>query len=167
MCICLRNLKMRQIPINSTHRHSTYTKHVMKAYEGSGRISPLILSLGTRWRWGVRLKLWPLYHREKSPITHWIGGRTTPRASGSFAERSKISSTSVEPITVPRFPVHNLETISSMLFRLLVSLYASSKCKYNWRFDKWFNLHNISFRQRLHAIPFIGFVLFLLFVQRY
>jgi len=33
----------------------------MKTYWGSGGIAPLILNLGTRWRWEVSLTPWPPY----------------------------------------------------------------------------------------------------------
>jgi len=39
----------------------------MKAYWGSGGITPRILELGTRWKWVVRFTLRPLYPQGKSP----------------------------------------------------------------------------------------------------
>ena len=55
---------MRQIPINSTQRLSTYTKHMMKAYGEVGAwpriFLPSALDGGE----------WSLCHREKRPITH-------------------------------------------------------------------------------------------------
>jgi hypothetical protein len=39
----------------------------MKAYRGSTGIAPLILNLGTRWRWVVSFTPRPLYHRDRIP----------------------------------------------------------------------------------------------------
>jgi hypothetical protein len=39
----------------------------MKAYWGSGPTAPLILDLGTGWRWVVSFMLRPLYPQRKSP----------------------------------------------------------------------------------------------------
>jgi len=41
--------------------------HAMKTYWGSGGLSPLVLSLGTGWRWVVSFTLRSLYARSKSP----------------------------------------------------------------------------------------------------
>jgi hypothetical protein len=43
--------------------------HVMKAYRGSRQIAALILNLGTRQRRVVNFKLWPLYPRERTPVS--------------------------------------------------------------------------------------------------
>jgi hypothetical protein len=46
----------------------TLTEHyVMKAYEGSGSITPRVLELGTRWRSVVNFTHRPLYSQGKSP----------------------------------------------------------------------------------------------------
>jgi hypothetical protein len=41
--------------------------HAMKTYWGSGGIAPLILDLGTRWRWEVNCMPRPLHPQGKSP----------------------------------------------------------------------------------------------------
>jgi hypothetical protein len=41
----------------------------------SSCLEPLILNLGTRWKWVVNIKPRPSY-----PGTHWIGGFVSPRA---------------------------------------------------------------------------------------
>jgi hypothetical protein len=53
----------------------------MKAYWGSGGISPRVLDLGTRWRWVVSFTLLPLHPRVKTPATHCIGRWVEPRSS--------------------------------------------------------------------------------------
>jgi hypothetical protein len=40
----------------------------MKIYRGNASIAPLILTLGTRWRWVVNFTPRPLYHLESAPI---------------------------------------------------------------------------------------------------
>jgi hypothetical protein len=77
--------------------------HTMKAYWGSGRIGPHILNLGTRWRWMVSFTPWPLYHRERAPGTHWIGGWVWPRAVLDAVVKRKIPSPRREPN--PRAPI--------------------------------------------------------------
>jgi len=52
----------------------------MKAYWGSGDITPLILNVGTRLRWVASFTPRPLYPRCKPPGTRWIGGWVGPRA---------------------------------------------------------------------------------------
>jgi hypothetical protein len=42
-------------------------QHAMKAYWGNGSIVPLILDLGSRWRWVVSFTHQPLYSQGKSP----------------------------------------------------------------------------------------------------
>ena len=49
--------------------------HTMKPYRGNGGLAPLILNLGTRWRWAVNCTPRPLYPRpwssglgEKNPL---------------------------------------------------------------------------------------------------
>jgi hypothetical protein len=52
--------------------------HAMKAYWGSGGITPLIIDLGTRWRWVVSFTPRPLYPQGKSswyPFGKRLGGR--------------------------------------------------------------------------------------------
>jgi hypothetical protein len=49
---------------------------------GSGRIDPHILYLGT-------VTPWPLYPRQQSPGTHWMGGWMDPRAGVDDVEKRK------------------------------------------------------------------------------
>jgi hypothetical protein len=51
----------------------------MKAYWGSECIAPLVLYLGTGWRWVVNFT-----PKERAPDTHWIGGRVGPTAMSLF-----------------------------------------------------------------------------------
>jgi hypothetical protein len=51
------------------------------AYRGKGKVVPVLLTehhsffdLGTRWRWVVSFTPRPLYPRERTPDTRWIGG---------------------------------------------------------------------------------------------
>jgi hypothetical protein len=53
----------------------------VKAYWGSGIVTPSILDLDTSWRWVVSFTPRLLYPQGKSPPgTHWIGGWVGPRA---------------------------------------------------------------------------------------
>jgi hypothetical protein len=64
--------------LNSSHKGGYRVKgkgrvvsmHNMKTYRGCGTTAPLILNLGTWWRWAVSLMAQPLYHRERTPSTH-------------------------------------------------------------------------------------------------
>jgi hypothetical protein len=66
----------------------------MKPCRGSGSIAPLILNLGTRWRWVVSLTsqlLEGLECESWNPPTHWIGNWVGARAVWTFWEREKCS----------------------------------------------------------------------------
>jgi hypothetical protein len=55
-----------------THTHT----HPCSGHEGiwgRGGILPLILNLGTRWRWVFKFMPQLLYPSEKAPLIHWIG----------------------------------------------------------------------------------------------
>jgi len=58
----------------------------MKTYWGSGGIIPLILDLGSRWRWVVSFKTQPLYFRGKSLrylLDRTLGGsQSRPKPGG-------------------------------------------------------------------------------------
>jgi hypothetical protein len=57
---------------------------------GEWKYSSTIIDLGTRWRWVVSFTALPLYPRENSPGTHWIGGWVSPRDGLDAAEKRKI-----------------------------------------------------------------------------
>jgi hypothetical protein len=48
----------------------------MKAHRGSRRVAPLILNLGTKWRWLVILTVRPIYFRERTLVP--VGWATDP-----------------------------------------------------------------------------------------
>ena len=62
----------RQVKHSAQSGNKAVPLHVMKAYRGRRRIAPLILMLGTRWRWVVNLAPLPhprrLYHRVRKPV---------------------------------------------------------------------------------------------------
>jgi hypothetical protein len=62
----------------------------MKAYWGSGGISPRILDLGTRWRWVVSFTSQPLYPQGKSPGTHLLEDLVGSRAVLDAVVKKKI-----------------------------------------------------------------------------
>jgi hypothetical protein len=78
--------------------------HAMKAYWGSGGISPRILDLSTRWRRVVSFVLRPLYPQGKNPLspTHLIGGWVGPTAGLDAVVKRKFSS----PYPRTRTPDH-------------------------------------------------------------
>jgi hypothetical protein len=53
----------------------------MKTYGGADvyLVDPLLLDLGSSWRWVPSSTLLPLYPRKRSSGTHWIGGCVEPR----------------------------------------------------------------------------------------
>jgi hypothetical protein len=69
--------------------------HAMKAYWGSGGIA--------RWRRVVSFTPRPLYPRERTPGTHWIGGWVGPRAVLNAVVKRKIPSPRRE--SNPRTPI--------------------------------------------------------------
>jgi hypothetical protein len=46
-------------------------------------------NFGTNWRWMVSFTPLPLYPRGRTPGTHWVGGRVSPRAGLDDTERWK------------------------------------------------------------------------------
>jgi hypothetical protein len=71
--------------LNPTHRWTP-----LKAYWGSGGIAPLILDLGTRWRWVVSFTTWPLYPQGKSPwypLDRRLGGPRNRSGRGGKAKK--------------------------------------------------------------------------------
>jgi len=61
--------------------------HTMKTFWVSGGIAPRILDHGTRWRWVASFTPLPIYPRESTPRTHWIGVWVGSRALGSGVRR--------------------------------------------------------------------------------
>jgi hypothetical protein len=64
----------------------------MKAYWGSGGIAPLILDLGTRWRWVVSFTPRPLYPQGKSPwypLNRRLGGPQSRSRRGGEEKNSQ------------------------------------------------------------------------------
>jgi hypothetical protein len=61
----------------------------MESYRGG----PLILNLGSRWRWVVKFTPLPLYLLGKNPSTQWIGGWMGRRAFLDILENRNISCT--------------------------------------------------------------------------
>jgi hypothetical protein len=51
-----------------------------EAYWERRCVGPRILDFGTRWRWVVSFTPRPIYPRERTPGTHWIGVWVGPRA---------------------------------------------------------------------------------------
>jgi hypothetical protein len=77
--------------------------HAMKTYWGSGCIAPLILDLGTRWRWVVIFTPGRFTPRERAPGTHWMGGRVGLGAVLDAVVKRKIPSPRRE--SNPRTPI--------------------------------------------------------------
>jgi hypothetical protein len=75
----------------------------MKTYWGSGGIAPLILDLGTRWRWVVSFTPRPPCPQGKIPCYPRIGGWVGPRAVLDAVVKRKIPSPRRE--SNPRTPI--------------------------------------------------------------
>jgi hypothetical protein len=65
--------------------------HAMEAYTESRDIAPLILTLGSIWRWVASLTTRSLYPRAKNPGTQCRGGWVGPRAGEDRLEQRKMS----------------------------------------------------------------------------
>jgi hypothetical protein len=59
----------------------------MEVYLGSGGVAPLILDLGTTWRWVVNFTPRPLYFQGKSP---WYPLDMDPRTGMDTVVKKKI-----------------------------------------------------------------------------
>jgi len=68
--------------LNHASRHEDVT--------GSGVIAPRILNLGVWWRWLVSFTPRPLYHGQRGPGTHLIGGWVGPRSGPDAVAKRKI-----------------------------------------------------------------------------
>jgi hypothetical protein len=69
---------------NTKHISSAVIRvHVTKAYGGSRSIVPLIVNLGTKWRWVINYKRWPLYPWLGTPVpicqyvVHYVSRNTS------------------------------------------------------------------------------------------
>ena len=72
------------------------------------RTAPLIINLGTRWRWVVSLTTRSLYLRRKSsryPLSRWLGG--SQRRSGRFEENSLIPARILTQLPLARSRISN------------------------------------------------------------
>jgi hypothetical protein len=66
--------------------------HVMKTYCGSRGIAPLILDLGSRWRWVVSFMHWPPYPQGKNPwyaLDRRLSGPQSRSGRGGEEKNSK------------------------------------------------------------------------------
>jgi hypothetical protein len=63
-CVCEQDLLWVNV-VMIHKRIKVFPVHSMKAYKGSGDMAPLILNLGTKWRWIVNFTLLPLYPRKE------------------------------------------------------------------------------------------------------
>jgi hypothetical protein len=74
--------------------------HTMKIYSGCRGIAPLILNLGTRWRWVVNLAIRPLYLLEKPPypLNRRLAGLQC--RSGHSAEQNSSPIPEFEPLNI-------------------------------------------------------------------
>jgi hypothetical protein len=78
--------KCKVVPVLYLTEH-----HAMKAYYGSGGISPRILDFGTRWEWSAS-RPGRFTPRERASSTNCIGGWVDPRAGLDAVVKRKIPS---------------------------------------------------------------------------
>jgi hypothetical protein len=85
--------------------------YAMQAYRGSRGVAPLILNLGSRWRWVVNFTPWPLYPWEITPVPIELEARWAPWPVWSLRIRES---------RTPDLPAHSLVAVSipSSLLRL-------------------------------------------------
>jgi hypothetical protein len=76
----------------NVYKYLLAENNAMKAYGGSGIIAPLILEVGTGWRWVVSFTPRPRTPRERAYGTHWIGGLVGPRTGLNAVVKWKIPS---------------------------------------------------------------------------
>jgi len=63
--VCITNCLYYTIKLKGEVVHV----YAMKACMGRRGIAPLILNLGTRWRWVGNITPRPLYHQERNPVS--------------------------------------------------------------------------------------------------
>ena len=74
LSMCPRSENKTREPLNC--KGKAFCFQAMKAYGGTGNISPLILKLGTTWRWVVNFTHQPLYFRGWSLVlVEWTAKR--------------------------------------------------------------------------------------------
>ena len=82
----------------------------MKACVRSRGIAPLILNLGTRWRYVVNFTFQSLYFRCKNPDSHWMRSCVDPRDGTNVLEKRRALASATDQITNPRlsipWPIH-------------------------------------------------------------
>jgi hypothetical protein len=74
-------------------------------------MTPLILNLGTGWKWVVNFTPWPLHPGEGTTDTHWIRGWVDPRAKMDILEKKfclcwKLNPISHSPLTWSLYWLH-------------------------------------------------------------
>jgi hypothetical protein len=121
MTLLLLFLKGKKVKVKLSLHFFLTEHHAIKAYWGSGGISPRILDLGTRWRWVVRFMPWPLYPQGKNPwypMNMRLGGLQS--WSGHGGEKNSQSLLGLKPpITQPVAPHCNTELSHLLLFSLV------------------------------------------------
>jgi hypothetical protein len=100
----------------------------MKIYRGNAGIAPLILKLGTRWRWVVNFTSRPLYHLEIAPIplNRSLGGHQLP--VWKFGRRKTFLTAA--RIGIPDGLARGLVTTLTTLSRLPAYCHISSHLSY-------------------------------------
>jgi len=122
----------------------------MKAYWGSGGTAPIIIDLGTRWRWVVSSTPRLLYPQGKSPLCPLVRRLAGPRAGWDAVMKRKIPrpcrfsnprSSSPQSSTVPlSYPVSLYSTYSLSLFK---------KC---WMWTKFWWLFSLKHLHPFHVL---------------
>ena len=128
-CHCMFN--MWYIPaVYSAYCRSVKCKvvpgHALKGCGGSRDIIPLILDLGTRWRWVVKFTPRPLCPPKQTPVSHWTGGWIGPRAGlGDFGEEKNL-------LPLPDFELRTFRPKGN--FNLVLSFFSWSPKQRDTRF---------------------------------
>jgi hypothetical protein len=98
----------------------------MKAAWGSGGIAPLILDLGTRWRWVVSFTPRLLYPQGKIPsypLDRKLGGPQSRAGSGGEKKNSQHLPGLEPPITQPVVQRYTTELSRPLLLLIILHLY--------------------------------------------
>jgi hypothetical protein len=100
----VQNVKGKAVPV-----------HAVKAYRGTRGIAPLILNLGTRWRWVVNFTPRPLYPRKINPVRTEEEAGLAPEPAYTVVDSITGSSTPqlvAMPTTLYLFPIISLQSIT-------------------------------------------------------
>ena len=99
---------LQQKDVYNKGKGKAFLVHAMESYRDSRDKAPLILNVGTRWRWALNITPRPLHPppRGYNPSTHWTGSCVGLRASMNVLEKIKIL------LSLPGFELRTVQSVA-------------------------------------------------------